>query len=138
MGKKDLLYAYLISEEKYAPGKVIIQEGSMGDWIYLILEGNVKVTKQTSSGAVLMGSLKKGAVFGEVSLLGSMNTPRNASVIAGDVPVRVGLLDGRQMRRDYESLSPELRLLFKAIAKRLRKANNKVAALVVALNQMEN
>ena len=109
----------------------------MGDWVYLLMEGNAKVTKQTGAGPVLIENLKKGAVFGEMALLGNLNDSRNTSVVAGDVPVRVGILDGQQMLRDYESLSPELRLVFKALTRRLRKANSKVAALVVALNQME-
>ena len=138
MGKEDLLHAYVASEEIYAPGEVIIQEGTVGDWIYLLMEGNAKVTKQASSGSVLIENLKRGAIFGEDGLLGNMRDSRSASVTAGDVPVKVGILDGQQMRRDYESLSPELRMLFKALAKKLRKANNKAAALVVALNRPEN
>ncbi len=138
MEKDDLLHAYLASEENYAPGEVIIQEGTKGDWVYLLMEGNARVTKQTSSGSVLVEKLKKGAIFGEVALLGNMRDLRCASVIAGDVPVKVGILDGQQMLRDYESLSPELRLLFKALAKRLRTANDKAAALVVAVNRAEN
>lgn len=134
---ESLLYAYLASEERYAPGEVIIQEGTMGDWIYLLMEGNAKVTKKTGTGAVLIENLKKGAVFGEMALLENLRDSRSASVVAGDVPVRVGILDGEKMVRDYESLSPELKLLFKALAGRLRKANSKVAALVVGLNQME-
>jgi CRP/FNR family cyclic AMP-dependent transcriptional regulator len=135
---ESLLDAYLVSEEEFAPGEAIIQEGTMGDWIYLLMEGKAKVTKQTTSGTVVMENLKEGAIFGEIGLLGSINDPRSVSVIAGDVPVKAGLLDGQQMRRDYEKISPELRLVFKTLAKRLRQANDKVAALVVDLKWAEN
>jgi CRP-like cAMP-binding protein len=133
----NLLLAYLASEESYAPGEVIIQEGSTGDWIYLLMEGNAKITKQTSGGTVLIENLKQGSIFGEMALLGNLHDARSASVVAGNEPVKVGILDGQQILRDYEGLSPELRLLLRALTKRLRKADNKIAALVVGLNQME-
>ena len=137
MEAENLLHAYLATEESYAPGEVIIQEGTRGDWVYLLMEGNARVTKQTSAGTVLIEKLAKGAVFGELALLGNLNDSRSTSVVAGDVPVKVGVLDGQQILREYESLSPELKLLFKALTRRLRKADSKAAALVVALNQME-
>ena len=31
--------AYLVDHETYQPGSVIIEEGSKGDWVYIVLEG---------------------------------------------------------------------------------------------------
>jgi len=131
----QILQIYLSSEETYESGEIIIEEGTSGDWIYIILEGQVKVTKRTAAGIVTLDTLKKDAIFGEMGLFGKVRAERTASVIAADGSVRVGVLDFEQLLRDYESLSPALRSLITALTMRLKAANETVAAFVVAANQ---
>lgn len=132
---QQLMHIYLSGEEIYEPGDVIIEEGSTGDWIYIILEGQAKVTKRTGAGIVTVDKLKKGAILGEMALLGKAQDRRSASVIAAESPVRLGVLDFQLLLRDYESLSPQLRSLIDALVRRLKESNERVAALVVAANQ---
>ena len=89
----QLLQIYLSNEETYGSGEIIIEEGTRGDWVYIILEGQVKVTKRTDAGIVTVDNLKKGAVFGEMALFERSQAERSASVIAADGAVRVGVLD---------------------------------------------
>jgi len=131
----QILQIYLSSEETYESGEIIIEEGTSGDWIYIILEGQVKVTKRTAAGIVTLDTLKKDAIFGEMGLFGKVRAERTASVIAADGSVRVGVLDFEQLLRDYESLSPALRSLMTALIMRLKAANETAAAFVVAANQ---
>ena len=133
----QILQIYLSSEETYESGEVIMEEGTSGDWIYIILEGQAKVTKRTAAGIVTMDTLKKGAIIGEMALFGKTQAERSASVIAADGSVRVGVLDFEQLLRDYESLSPALRSLMMALIMRLKAANETVAAFVVAANQKD-
>ena len=132
---ETLAAAFVTSEETYESGDIIIEEGNKGDWVYVVLEGQVKVTKKTSAGMLTIGILKRGAIFGEMSLFGSTLKTRGASVIASDGPVRVGVLDSRQLIDDYESLSPRIRLLIKTLIMALRESNEKAAALVVAASE---
>lgn len=125
-----LMNAYLAGEETHKSGDVIIEEGSKGDWVYVVLEGQVKITKKTSVGTLTIDVLKKGSVFGEMALFGNAFQVRSASVIAADGDVRVGILDTRQLIEDYESLSHELRLLIKSLIMGLRESNEKAATLV--------
>lgn len=131
----QILQIYLSSEETYESGEIIIEEGTSGDWIYIILEGQAKVTKRTAAGIVTLDTLKKDAIFGEMGLFGKVRAERTASVIAADGSVRVGVLDFQQLLKDYESLSPALRSLITALTMRLKAANETVAAFVVAANQ---
>lgn len=131
----QILQNYLSSEETYESGEIIIEEGTSGDWVYIILEGQVKVTKRTAAGIVTLDTLKKDAVFGEMGLFGKARAERSASVVAADGSVRVGVLDFEQLLKDYESLSPALRSLITALIMRLKAANETVAAFVVAANQ---
>jgi len=133
-----LISAYLANEETYKSGEIIIEEGSKGDWVYVVLEGQVKVTKRTSAGMLTIDILKRGAIFGEMALFGKALEARSASVIAADGPTRVGVLDTRQLIDDYESLSQRIRLLIKALIMRLKESNEKAATLVVAASEKKH
>jgi CRP/FNR family cyclic AMP-dependent transcriptional regulator len=135
MEMETLIRAYLANEESYESGEIVIEEGSKGDWVYVVLEGQFKVTKRTAAGMLTIDVLKRGAIFGEMALFGKALEARSASVVAADGPARVGVLDTRQLIDDYESLSPRIRLLIKALIMRLKESNEKAAALVVAASQ---
>ncbi len=137
MELKPFMELYLSAEETYESGDIIIEEGSKGDWVYLILEGQAKVIKRTEAGAVTIDVLKAGAVFGEMSLFGRFLEGRSASVVAADGPVRIGVLNSQLLRRDYEFLSPRLRLLMDTLIAKLKEVNERVAAFVVAANRKD-
>ena len=130
-----LISAYLANEETYKSGEIIIEEGSKGDWVYVVLEGQVKVTKRTSAGMLTINILRRGAIFGEMALFGKALETRSTSVIAADDSVRVGVLNTHQLIDDYESLSQRIRLLFKTLVMRLKESNEKAATLVVAASE---
>jgi len=134
MDINELVQIYLSDEETYESGEIIIEEGTKGNWVYIILEGQAKVTKRTHAGIVTIDNLKKGTIFGEMALFGNVQVERSASVIAADGAIRVGVLDFQQLLRDYESLSPALRSLITALIRRLKESTEKVAAFVVAAN----
>ena len=135
MDINQLVQIYLSNEETYESGEIIIEEGTKGNWVHIILEGQAKVTTQTDAGIVTIDKLKKGAIFGEMALLGKVQAGRSAYVIAADGAIRVGVLDFRQLLRDYESLSPPLRSLITALIMRLEESNERAATFVVAANQ---
>ena len=135
MDINQVVQSYLSNEESYKSGEIIIEEGSKGNWVYIILEGQAKVTKRTDAGIVTIAKLKKGAIIGEMALLGKVKAGRSAYVIAADGAIRVCLLDFQQLLRDYASLSPALRSLITALIMRLDESNEKVAAFVVAAHR---
>jgi uncharacterized protein len=61
---------------EYAPGQVILQKGDLGDCMYMIMDGRVRIY----DGDWTINVLGAGDVFGEMSLLDS--APRMASVMA--------------------------------------------------------
>jgi len=137
MDINQLVQFYLSNEETYESGEIIIEEGAKDNWVYIILEGQAKVTKRTDAGIVTIDKLKKGAIFGEMALLGKIQAGRSASVIAADGAIRLGILDLQQLLRDYASLSPALRSLITALIITLEESNEKVAAFVVPANQKD-
>jgi CRP-like cAMP-binding protein len=122
--------AYVASEKTYSDGEKIIREGSRNDLVFVILEGRVKIQKKTPRGMVTLGTLKKGAVLGEMAYLTAGNGARRVSAVATGGQVRLGLLDPQRLRHDYEAVPPRLKDLMNLLVKRLRAANGRVCELV--------
>lgn len=130
MDLDKFLYSYIAKEERYEDQTHIINEGRKGDWLYVILEGQVKVKKMTSKGLLTIDTLKKGEIFGEVSLWLAGKNVRTASIIADGI-VQVGILDTDRLLRDYESISPRLKSLMKSLVLRFADTTKKAAILSV-------
>src|ERR1051325_12131932 len=57
-------------ELPFAVGETIFQEGSAGVWVYLILDGRVRILRRSGRGKeVTVGVLGNGEIFGEYALL---------------------------------------------------------------------
>lgn len=77
MSPQDLVwFLRLCSRRSYDPGDVIFQEGEMGDCFYLIVFGEVAISRGSSE----VAHLDDGSCFGEMAVL--ENTPRNATATA--------------------------------------------------------
>jgi NADH dehydrogenase len=64
----------------YEPGEVVFDEGDSGDSLYMILSGQVEVSKLLGEQPQVIGTLQAGEYFGEMALLGRQ--PRSASTRA--------------------------------------------------------
>jgi CRP-like cAMP-binding protein len=65
---------------KYPKGTMIFSEFQTGQDMFIIQNGQVKITKVVNNNEVILAVLKKGDFFGEMALL--ENKPRSASAIA--------------------------------------------------------
>ena len=62
---------------EYEDGELIIQEGAQDPWLYFLLSGKIRITKE---GLAIITIDKKGEIFGEMRIVDSMK--RSASVSA--------------------------------------------------------
>ena len=100
----------------YRKGTLIIEEGTHGDTLYLLLAGRVKAFSSDGGGReVVYGVYGPGDFFGEMSLDGG---PRSASVIA-DSACTCAVLT-RQTLREHIKLEPEF--AFELLARVIRRA----------------
>jgi CRP/FNR family cyclic AMP-dependent transcriptional regulator len=124
------LLSSLSRERRLAPGEEIFREGDLGDAMYVLLEGKVRISKQIPGvGEEALGILERGDYFGEMALIDRQ--PRSADAKAHDpggavvlaIPKEVvdGLLDIRKV-----SAVGLLRLLCRLISKRLREVDDKL------------
>ncbi len=68
-----------VTIEEFGEGAMVLEEGALGDSLYMIKQGEVEVfTSDAKMGPVTLARLKEGDFFGEISLL--TGRPRSASV----------------------------------------------------------
>jgi CRP/FNR family transcriptional regulator, cyclic AMP receptor protein len=100
----------------YRKGTLIIEEGSRGDTLYLLLSGRVKACSSDARGReIVYGVYGTGDWFGEMSLDGG---PRSASVVAESACVCAVLT--RQSLREHIRSEPEF--AFELIERVIRRA----------------
>ncbi|MEW5723549.1 MAG: cyclic nucleotide-binding domain-containing protein [Thermodesulfobacteriota bacterium] len=125
-----LLYGFVTQERTYDNRSSIIKEGEENLFVYIILEGQCRVTKRTQEGAVVLDTLKRGAIIGEMVLF-ERASPVPAATVVADGPVKVGLLDPDQLAKALEKISPQTRNLIESLVVSLRKANVRAAQVAV-------
>ena len=71
---------------EYQPGEIIFEEGMPGDFMYVVLDGEVEIVLQN----VVINKIMPGEIFGEMALID--NSPRSALARAG-VPTKLALVN---------------------------------------------
>ena len=120
------------AEKSYQPGEIILQEGSFGREVLLILEGLVEVLKEQDGKQVFLARSTVGQVFGEMGFLEAR--PRFATIRAIE-PTRVLEISETSMRSVFAE-QPEL--LFRTtqvLSHRLREAQESMIANLQKKNQ---
>ena len=123
-------YPYILDEEEFYDGKTIVQEGSHGKWIWILLEGTVKIVKETQRGPLTILHLGEGCYIGTFSSLLFHDYARSASVKAvGDV--RLGLVDTQRLANEFYALPNEFRGMLASLDRRLQKTTDRTADLAL-------
>ena len=64
----------------YAAGQVIFNAGDVGDSAYVIIDGTVEISVPTPSGPIIVNTLGKNELLGEIAIFGEV--PRTATAKA--------------------------------------------------------
>lgn len=121
-------YMYLADEEAFRSGDRIIEQGRHGNWLWVVLEGGVKIVKSTPAGDVVISRVGSGAFVGNLSSLTRPDHPRSASAIA-EGEALLGVIDTRQLTADLSGLSDPFLQVICSIEKRLAVVSNRAVAL---------
>ena len=120
--------ARIAYQRYYHENEIIIHEGDAAAGMYIIMEGEVKVTKELEDGTVIyLTTLGDGAFFGDVGLLD--NSPRTATVIAIRDSKIIGFFRPELlhlMDADPKLASKVIFKLAQILAARLRFTNNEM------------
>jgi CRP-like cAMP-binding protein len=129
---KEIKKVLDLSDEKiFQPGEIIFKEGEEDHQFYILLKGNVEISKSTSEGeSKVIAEVNVGEFLGEGVLSGVVKKPATAKAI--DEVVLLSLTDA-----DFSDLTKEnpqvavhfLLSVVEAVNGRLSKTNTKLLAL---------
>lgn len=121
-------YSHVIEEDNYRDGDRIVKEGGHGKWVWVILEGTVNISRETSTGSLTVARLGEGCFVGTITALSFLQYTRSATATASG-NVRLGLLNTERVSAEYASLSPDFKGLLFSLNGRLRKVTDRVVEL---------
>lgn len=135
--EEELLEILLIGHlQTYQPDKTIFKEGDPGDTLYLIVRGNVRISKMDGKHEEALAILEEKAFFGEMTLLDQEAT-RSAFAIAH---TRCNLFEipTESLAKLFEA-NREIGYKFlwafcKTLTDRLRNANEKMQVIMSLAN----
>jgi CRP-like cAMP-binding protein len=113
LSRKELTELAKVTEDvDFDTGKVLCQEGRSAQEFFVIMEGEVEVTR----GGKKLATVGTGGFFGEIALV--ENLPRTATVTAR-TPVRFFVLTRRSFLRLLDEQPRVERKVMRALARRL-------------------
>jgi len=117
------------SRKSYPKDAMVVEENEMGDSLYMILTGKVKVTNIGPDGKeVILSVLSTGEFFGEMSLLDQ--EPRSANVVTME-KTEMMLLRRKEFLNLLETNQEILSKLLGVLSGRLRHANAQIRSLAL-------
>jgi CRP-like cAMP-binding protein len=106
------------AEAWYPQNQPLCTEGEVGDDLFVILDGEVSVTRATPAGPRLLSIEGAGSCIGELAVLDP--APREATVTASTVAVRALRLSGDAFREALASSPAVSEAVIRILARRLR------------------
>jgi CRP/FNR family cyclic AMP-dependent transcriptional regulator len=126
---------------QYEKGEIIIKEGDLDPWLYFLLSGSIRITKESLD----IGTIdRKGEIFGEMRIVDSLS--RSASVFATDKTVCLAVDTSARDRLSREKSKDErldfLLLLYRIFAEymsiRLRLTNEELIKAKKRIEQFQS
>lgn len=115
--------------KSYNPGDTIFREGDMGNEMFIIQSGKVKITKQLKDGVektlVILGP---GDFFGEMAVIDKDVRSANAVAIES---ARLIALDEEVFEMHMQTNPKIVKKILKNLTSRLREANQQIANLMI-------
>tara|TARA_B100001964_G_scaffold84338_1_gene95168 strand:+ start:15464 stop:16669 length:1206 start_codon:yes stop_codon:yes gene_type:complete len=115
----------IVEHENFTDGRAVVREGGHGDWMWVVLEGVVRISKKTPKGDITMARLGEGCFIGNLAAFTIHRRGRNATgIIEGKA--KLGVLDFQSLSDEFGFLSNELKGLLLSLDGRLRKISDRV------------
>lgn len=122
--------ASLSKEGRFKKDEYLFREGQEGDHLYIVLEGQIRISKDTAAGEEALAILDRGDYFGEMALIDRQ--PRSADAKAHSDEAVVLMISREVLEGilDIQKVSSLrlLKLLCSLIAKRLREIDHKLVS----------
>jgi CRP/FNR family cyclic AMP-dependent transcriptional regulator len=119
-------------EERFTSGEYIFREGESGNRLYLITEGDVRISRDVpGSGEEALAVLKPGAVFGEMAVLSRSERSTHAISNGGTVALTISRSDFEMLLDLNRELAYKvLWAVARLLSARLRNANDSLRSFL--------
>ncbi len=122
-------YVPLADEESFRKGTRIVEQGKYGNWLWIVLQGEVQVVLETPGGPLPVYRIGEGGCVGNLSGLFRRGMQRLATVLAASERVQLGVLDPSPFHQQWSELSRDMRAFIYSVDHRLGKVFAQLAAL---------
>lgn len=114
-------------EKTLNPGEMLFNEGDKGDVMYLIKEGQIKITKGKGPDEKVLAVLKEGDFFGEMAIIDG--SPRSATATA--ISKTSLLIIDKETFKSKIRENPLIEYILETLTKRLRNADEQIKLLTI-------
>jgi len=129
-------YSYVSGEDYFRKGREIVTENKHGQWIWVVLDGIIEISKFTSKGPVKIIRITNGSFLGRPATLRFTGSVRSASATAV-TNVTLGVINSQQCLDDFNARSQSYRRLVNSLDKRLRQVTDYAAKIFIGENPAE-
>ena len=112
----------------YNRGDLIFKQGDYGISMYKIIEGKVRIFKESGDREVILATLGQGEIIGELTFVSGPNVPRSASARALE-DLKLEVWHFSRLRKEYEEMPPILKAMATQTLERLIRTNNSLVNL---------
>lgn len=124
-----LKIAALVQEKNHEKNSVVIREGELGERVFFVVDGTVKITKISADGReYTLKLVSTGDVFAEVILFTNLPYPANATTLSATRLASLAISDLENLIQKDASLAIEL---IQVLSKRLYDNQNKIKQLAI-------
>jgi CRP-like cAMP-binding protein len=128
------LLAFTSQRIAYEPGGIVCRQGDMGDAAYIIIEGDAEILVDTPTGQVLVATLGKNDVVGEIAIL--CDVPRTATVRAKNRLTTLRISKDLFLRMITEFPTMAVAMM-RELANRLEHTNQRLRDAVAEVNRLK-
>jgi CRP/FNR family cyclic AMP-dependent transcriptional regulator len=112
--------------EKYSDGQVIFKEGTHGDWLYIVEDGAVEISRLVNGNKIIIATFKEGEIFGEVAYIARVERSATATAVGN---ATIGVIDREFFDQEFNKLSGNFQLILKTMALRLKKTTDSLVVM---------
>jgi|GEM_PF-112968 len=117
---------FVREEQEFSSGEPIVNQGKLGAWLCVILQGFANVYKDSGKGKVRLCRLGPGALIGNVPTFMNYKYQKSMSITAAG-QVKVGVFDMQNLMSDFANISNTMRNLALSLDRRFGELTERVA-----------
>jgi len=107
----------IVRTETFDDQQIIFNEGTFGDWMYVIEEGAVEISRTVEGKKVVITRLNAGEIIGEVAYISKGGRSATATAVG---KTKVGTIDRKFFDDEFNGISHDFQTILKTLALRLR------------------